>query len=693
MSTAHVNVVVIGSGFGGSLTALTLARQFKKRSQNESVLILERGAWWTTPVETIQDNAIKTPAFLEAHKQPYRYWASADHLRGLMDFFLRCVKRPGQDDGVYDITRFGGDNGNDSDGVSVVRANGVGGGSLIYANVTIQPPDSAFASWPITWDTPSAPGAVPEPQNHNQWYDLARHAIGYGVLSAWDSWEKGQVPFTGPNLPDTKPVNIGLSNIATRSARLDPHWKMDQDDPVVPGRKIKQLDPAHDVANVDKTNTLWIDRARVFQNSAGQVLKAMDLPPDYGTVDSSINDLTPEGMVGGPSNYPNKKPSNYCERQGRCILGCLPGARQTLNKQLMRAMFGSPTDPTVVPDCAGNLKLQALCEVYRVAPLPAGGYEIKYRQYDDKDPSKFQDDLTVTADRVIFAGGCIGTTELLLKCKLKERTLPNLSEKLGFGFSTNGDYLAFVENTTDTVNLTRGPVTTSYARFNSNDPEKFHTIEDNGVPKIFSVLFGQGSATLQEFAQNGITTSIIARLVIGELRHLLEQAIGILGGIFQKGISPKLFQSEDIPSRNIMCFAAIGRDQALGQFRLGQDDDTPLRLARTDGIRFHQDPIYTEIKKTLDIFGEKLTGVAKHEFTLDNGDSTVLGVSHPLGGCRMAKDASEGVADEFGRVFGHEGLYIADASLIPSGLGVNPSLTISAVALRVAHQMIEDHYS
>src|SRR5207244_1865748 len=131
MSTDHYNVIVIGSGFGGSITALTLARHFKKRAQGESVLIIERGAWWTTPVETVQDNAIKTPGFLAANGQPYRYWASADHLRGLVDLFVRCFKRPGQDDGVFDITRFGADNGNDSDGVSIVRANGVGGGSLI----------------------------------------------------------------------------------------------------------------------------------------------------------------------------------------------------------------------------------------------------------------------------------------------------------------------------------------------------------------------------------------------------------------------------------------------------------------------------------------------------------------------------------------------------------------------------------
>ena len=66
---------------------------------------------------------------------------------------------------------------------------------------------------------------------------------------------------------------------------------------------------------------------------------------------------------------------------------------------------------------------------------------------------------------------------------------------------------------------------------------------------------------------------------------------------------------------------------------------------------------------------------------------------------RMAKDASQGVVEEFGRVFDksktgerpyYPGLYIADASIIPTALGVNPSLTISALSLRVADKILEE---
>ena len=79
-------------------------------------------------------------------------------------------------------------------------------------------------------------------------------------------------------------------------------------------------------------------------------------------------------------------------------------------------------------------------------------------------------------------------------------------------------------------------------------------------------------------------------------------------------------------------------------------------------------------------------------------DSITL--SHPLGGCRMAEDVEHGVVDEYGRVFDkskgdreqpfYEGLYIADGSIIPIALGVNPSLTISALTLRTADKIIEE---
>jgi len=62
---------------------------------------------------------------------------------------------------------------------------------------------------------------------------------------------------------------------------------------------------------------------------------------------------------------------------------------------------------------------------------------------------------------------------------------------------------------------------------------------------------------------------------------------------------------------------------------------------------------------------------------------------HALGGCPMGRDPSEGVVDNWGRAFGVPGLYVADGSVMPGPVGPNPSLTIAALADRVADGIIE----
>src|SRR5215212_4630756 len=328
------DAVVIGSGFGGTMTALSLARAYKARGRGERILMLERGTWWTTPVGTVQDKEVKTLKFLKDDKsQPVQCWPSAENFRGFLDIYTRCVRRKGNEDGLYDLTAFGR-NGlfglRRNDGVSILRACGVGGGSLVYANVTIRPPDAVTDDprWPLTWTA----------GQRNEYYELARDAIGRGVIHALYQRDVARDATNAVPAP-LKPVNTGLSNIATHSPRLNARW-LERPDPLNPRRGLRRIDPAHSTPPNDD-NALWIDRARVFQT---QMAKLTD---EFGTVDSSINDINPE-----PGPYdPAGAPKNYCERQGRCIIGCLPGARHTLNKQLIGAILGTPKgDPPGFPD-------------------------------------------------------------------------------------------------------------------------------------------------------------------------------------------------------------------------------------------------------------------------------------------------------------------------------------------------------
>jgi len=685
-TTPHYTAVVIGSGFGGTMTALPLAAEFKRRGKRETLLMLERGTWWTTPVPTAQDKAVKAYDFLRGKQQPVQFWSSAESFRGFVDIFTRCRRHARNPDGLYDLTNFGkrGLLGlSKNDGVTILRASGVGGGSLVYANVTIQPPDFVFEDerWPTTWD----------PATRNAYFDLARDAIGFGVLFALHQRATAKDPALAGQ-PAPAKVNTGLSNIVTRSARLDPRWRVQAD----PNNKrgVKQIDPAHSTP-ADNDNALWIDRARVFQTETSA------LTADFGTVDSSINDINPEP---GPFD-PAGQPKNYCERQGRCIIGCLPGARHTLNKQLMGAALGTPKgDPPAFPD----MTLQALAEVDLIAARPEGGWEVRYRQRDRDNPRQ-ESPAQVTADRVIIAAGTVGTTAIMLRSQ-QAGTIPKLSETVGYGFSTNGDYLAFLDETRERISLTRGPVTTSFAHFNTpgaggaSEPAKFHTLEDNGIPRAFSDLTGHGLPLLQALSK-GRHPRLFVWIALARFLRRRGWA-GLLAYFRNYRSRQEQFASEDEWTMQMMCVAAMGREASVGRFRLGRGRDTPLRVARDDGKSFLDDPIYTEINNSLERFARRLTDKPdRHFINPFVGEAAgalggrSIGLSHPLGGCRMATSAAGGVCDEFGRVFDsskdrgtgiHEGLYITDAARIPTALGVNPSLTISALALRTADKVIEE---
>lgn len=698
--------VVIGTGFGGTMTGLTLGRAFKKRGKGETVHMLERGTWWTTPMETVQDKKLATYDFLKERNQPVQFWPAADHIRGFFDIFLRCMRRKGNEVGLYDLTTFGKD-GTKNDGVTVARASGVGGGSLIYSNVTIRPPAFVFDDprWPAGWKAVA-----------DDYYQKARHAIGLGVLNLRD------VQDPQPPATPTPVLNRGLSNIVTRSARLDPHWaaKPDPEEPGNVNRKVYSLNTDHQ--HHDPQDRLWIDRARVFQKGISQITT------NFGTVDSSINDLPTGDKPYPPGAQPNQPAYNYCERQGRCIVGCLPGARHTLNKQLMAAIHGRVNDsgPHGAADlnadpAAPIVSLEPLSEVDVISERPGGGYEVTYTVYGPAFLGiRKKERKRIVADSVIVAAGCVGTTEILLKSQKApgdEKGLPQLSPALGQQFSTNGDFLGFLENTDERVSLTRGPITTSFGHFQhpdsqpGADPSKFHTIEDNGVPRPLSALTGFGVPILQALV--GGDQNLVPPLMVAAFtefrRHLdnLEQAFKKGQGGWAGRDDDRVIKSDDEVTAKMMCIAAMGRDAALGKFSLDSKTrgGTKLRLARTDGRRFHEDSIYAEIRASLDKFARTLTTSANATFVSPFFDAVkaptlpTVGVSHPLGGCPMADAPQNGVVDEFGRVYRvrqpgtvefYPRLYVADGSVIPTSLGVNPSLTITAVSLRIADKIVQE---
>lgn len=98
-------------------------------------------------------------------------------------------------------------------------------------------------------------------------------------------------------------------------------------------------------------------------------------------------------------------------------------------------------------------------------------------------------------------------------------------------------------------------------------------------------------------------------------------------------------------------------------------------------------------RATLALGGTYLLNPIWNELTDHN-----LATAHPLGGCVMADDAGRGAVNHKGQVFSdqsgdavHEGLYVMDGSVVPTALGVNPLLTISALAERSCHLLAGDN--
>ena len=716
------DMVVIGSGFGGTMTALWVTHKLNERGSNKTtatplrILMLERGTWWTTPTETVQDKQVKTRDFLIAKGQPVQEWSSMNDFRGMTDLLERCRYTEQRPQGLYDFVAIGkrGLFNLQNDGVSVLRASGVGGGSLVYSKIMLRPPETLFDDprWPGAWR--GASGAA----LRNRLYEQALRGVTAGVENLVVSKPGPPNGLTGPSQilmrsPGITPASIKVAPLTM--ARADPN------------RAIWQIRMAAPDSNrlSDREGEL-IDRARVFQTAMSA------LTPTYGTVDLAINDMDfapPTGLLSKAEQGTAERQktlraggTNYCERQGRCNIGCLPGASQTLNKQLMRAIYGAVDTRTIdrkLPaggDCQVRqvaLQLAPLTQVDHISEREGGGYLVHYRQRRIDDPTAPSDSIVIAADRLIVAAGSLGSAELMLRSLQRAAEsggaegLRGLSARVGDGFSPNGDHIAFLSETKERVNLTFGPVTTSYGQFKAEAPKAagFHQIEDQGVPRALGPLTGYGMPVIQTLAEGGgIGRYLAAAGDALRAAHdiFTRRPVRSYASIGAGDLSTNRGEAEDELTAHIMCVVAQGKDDANGRLRL---EDDRLRLERTDGKRYHDDPIYGEIRATLDRFAEKLRpqgSTAKFLSPLSDvkiplASRTVL-TSHPLGGCPMGETVETGVVDEWGRVFRqpgagggfHRGLYIADGSMVPTALGVNPALTISAIALRVAEKVFAE---
>jgi cholesterol oxidase len=140
-----------------------------------------------------------------------------------------------------------------------------------------------------------------------------------------------------------------------------------------------------------------------------------------------------------------------------------------------------------------------------------------------------------------------------------------------------------------------------------------------------------------------------------------------------------LFRNADL-SANSLPLLGMGRDVPNGQLKLkGERLDVEWDPAASTE---YFDRLETTMRRIADVLGAEYSGLPAW---LGKRFITV----HPLGGASMGRHRGEGVCDEYGEVFDHPGLYIADGAVMPGPVGANPSLTIAAMADRMSTRLLE----
>jgi len=441
--------------------------------------------------------------------------------------------------------------------VMVLHGAGLGGGSLGYANVLLEPPDAFY-------DDP-------------QWAEM-------------DDWRE----VLAPHFRSAK----RMLGVAT----------------------LEEATPADELLR------------RVAEDSGrGHTFRLQDVGVFLGEPDVTVPDPYFDGRG------PERTGCNFC---GGCMVGCRYGAKNTLDRNYL--YLAERLGATLFPET--RVELLRRCD--------GGGYLLETRSSTSLLPRR----RSFMARQVVLAAGALGTVNLLLRCREKG-TLNGLPPALGARVRTNSEALCGASARNDDVDYSRGLAITS----------SMHPDEDTHVEPV---RYPAGS-DLMSFLATLFVDEPDARLRrLKWLREVLRRPIVFLRSCWPFGWARRsvillVMQTVD----NSMRLRRRRRwwwpfGKALASTDERQRARVPVRLPQAQAVT-----------KAL---AEKMDGIpqsAVSEVLLNAGMT-----AHVLGGCPIGPDPRHGVIDGQGRVYGHSGLYVVDGSTIPANPGVNPSLTITALA-------------
>lgn len=515
--------IVIGSGFGGSVSALRLSEKGYK------VLILEKGL--RREDKDFPTTNLDTKNYL---------WRPELGFRGTMQFTFTSK-------------------------TTILHGVGVGGGSQIYANVHLIPPDAVFES--------------------EAWTKIRK------------DWKETLKPFYGLAQRMLGTANNTYTNIADDT--------------------LKEV--ASEIGYADSFKT--VNTGVFFSQAAGQ-----------------------EGQLAKDPYFNGEGPDrNSCIYCGACMLGCRSNAKNTLMKNYL--YFAE----------RNGVEIRPSSEVVKITPLNedgSAGYEVIVKETLGKNVRQY----SLRSRGVVLSAGVMGTVPMLLKMRDQHKTLPNISSLLGQEVRTNSETLTTVNNTGK--KLDDGVAISSFISVDADtniEVTRFPEGADASwiyIPYV-PMVTGQGFMRFMKFVFNTLLHPLKTFKV---LRYKGKAKDSIILLVMQK--------SE----------AFIHFEWRRKWYRLFKNSITAVQKERDTPLTVS----FPAAEEATKMIAQKLGGEPGSALT-----EILLGTpttAHIMSGVAMGNDKSNGVVDFTGQVFGYQNLRVLDGSIVPGNLGVNPSLTITALS-------------
>ena len=435
---------------------------------------------------------------------------------------------------------------------------------------------------------------------------------------------------------------LGGGSLINASIALRPHSEVFQQDrwPVAL-RNVEVLGPYYDrlakAMSLSRTPFDQVPKVRARRLAAQRLSSNpnffdrshVSVMYDYRHLDNQLRN--PQGMI--------QRPCTLC---GDCINGCNVGAKNTLAMNYLPMARHNGTEMFTQVQVDSIEKMQ-------------GYYRVHMTYIDDSENKITRHPVTVNSHIVVVGAGSPGSAAILLDSQTDNF---QFSPKLGQHWSGNGDTIGFVTGMEPGTNIggfstyptTKPPVgptvQTSLNFYRDFDLQKRLLIQDAALPRGVGNLF---SALLR-----------------------------------------------DVDLNNSMVMLGMGHDEGKGRL-IKRDGRWQIKW---EGLKDsdYRKMVFREFERLAAAHGGRYKRLKAF------GDNLVT--VHPLGGCGMSDSPHEGAVNHLGQVYDgsgggfddcqtgqaavHHGLYVADASVIPTALGVNPYMTIGALAERTAYHIVNN---